>query len=406
MVLPEWCIFVMRNHAGLQSGDYLVEVSALEKIDFVIVGAGVVGLAIAAEIAKQCEDQSVIVLERHAKFGQETSSRNSEVIHAGMYYPAGSLKAQLCIEGNKLLYKFCTAYNIPYQRIGKLIIARDDSEVSAVEGILAQGKRNGVSDLEMLDRDQVMRLEPEISAVAAIYSPSTGIIDSHKLMAQLERMALQGSAIIAYNHNVTNVEFLKDGYQVMFTGPDGRGDSLACRWLINCAGLYADQIPASLGIDILAEGYKILPVKGEYFSISASKSKKISHLIYPPPLAALKGLGTHVTKSLDGRARLGPNAFNVSRMDDYDVDACHKDEFYQSVKPFLPFIEKDDLQPDMAGIRPKIQVVEGKMADFVVCHESGRGLPGLVNLMGIESPGLTASLALAQKVLAIINSPF
>lgn len=374
----------------------------MEKMDFIVVGAGVVGLAVAAELTRRFEDQSVVLLERHSKFGQDTSSRNSEVIHAGMYYPTGSLKAQLCVEGNPALYKFCEEYHIPHQRIGKLIIARNDSEIPSIEGILKQGRANGVAGLELIDRGQIARMEPNITAVAAVYSPSTGIVDSHKLMAQLERQAQQGGAMLAYKHQVTDVHFKKDGYEVVFTGPDGAGDSLECRWLINCAGLYADLIPACLGIDTAAAGYKIYPVKGEYFSVAAAKSKLISHLIYPPPLKSLHGLGTHVTKSLDGRARLGPNAHYVDELEDYDVDIAHGEEFYQAARTYLPFVEREDLQPDMAGMRPKIQAPDAPVADFVVRHENDRGLPGLIDLVGIESPGLTSCLSLAKKVAGMI----
>lgn len=376
----------------------------MEQLDFVVVGAGVVGLAVAAEITKQGEDRSVIVLERHSKFGQDTSSRNSEVIHAGMYYPTGSLKAAMCVEGNPLLYQFCEQYDIPHQRIGKIIVARDESEISGIENLIAQGKINGVHDLQLLDRDQLARLEPNVSAVAGVLSPSTGIIDSHKLMVQLERLALEGYAMLAYKHEVIRVSRVNAGYEVIFRGPDGEVDSLECRWLINCAGLYSDRIPEYLGIDTSKAGYKIYPVKGEYFSVSSSKSKLISHLVYPPPLKGLKGLGTHVTKSLDGRARLGPNAFYVQEMESYDVEAEHLEEFYQAAKTYLPFIQREDLQPDMAGMRAKIQAPDAPVADFVVCHETERKFPGLINLVGIESPGLTSCLALAKKVAGIITA--
>ena len=177
---------------------------------------------------------------------------------------------------------------------------------------------------------------------------------------------------------------------------------MACSWLINCAGLYSDFIPAQLGIDVEAAGYKIYPVKGEYFSVAMSKSKLISHLIYPPPLKSLKGLGTHITKSLDGRARLGPNVQYVSDREDYDVDPTHIEEFYQAARSYLPFIEKEDLQSDMAGMRPKIQAPDGPVADFVICHETDRGLAGFINLVGIESPGLTSCLSIAKMVKEMV----
>lgn len=376
----------------------------MDRVDVIIVGAGVVGLAVAAELADRLDGADIFVMERHAKFGQDTSSRNSEVIHAGMYYPSGSLKARLCVAGNPLLYEFCGRYQVPHQRLGKVIIARDESELAGIEGILAQGRNNGVPDLKLLSQAEISKLEPNITAVAAVYSPNTGIIDSHRLMLQLERLASERGAMFAYKHAVTGVKFAGGEYEVSFDGPDG-ADTLACRWLINCAGLYADRIPAWLGIDTAATGYKIYPVKGEYFSVSAAKSKQINGLVYPPPLKGLKGLGTHVTKSLDGRARLGPNAFYVDYADieNYDVDPGHREEFLKAARSYLPFIEADDLAADMAGMRPKIQAPDAPVADFVIRHEADRGLPGLIDLVGMESPGLTSCLSIANYVADMIE---
>lgn len=375
----------------------------LEHVDMIIVGAGVVGLAVAAELARKLENPEIMLMERHPKFGQDTSSRNSEVIHAGMYYPPGSLKAKLCVEGNPLLYEFCDLHHVPYQRLGKMIIAREESEISAIEGIFRQGTDNGVPGLKMLNRSEIAALEPNITAVAALFSSTTGIIDSHKLMAQLERSAIADGVMMAYMHKVTGVARNSTGYEVKFLGPDGREDELACTWLINCAGLYSDFIPAQLGIDVAEAGYKIYPVKGEYFSVAMAKSKLISHLIYPPPLKSLKGLGTHITKSLDGRARLGPNVQYVEEREDYDVDPNHLEEFYQAARSYLPFIEKTDLQSDMAGMRPKIQAPDGPVADFVIRHETDRGLTGFINLVGIESPGLTSCLSIAKMVGRMVD---
>lgn len=370
----------------------------MEQVDIIVVGAGVVGLAVAAELTQRLPETSIIIMEKQGQFGWETSSRNSEVIHAGMYYPTNSLKAKVCIDGNPRLYEFCTKHNIPHQRIGKLIIAREESEIPSIEGILKQGQNNGVIGLEMLDKTQVATLEPHITAVAAIYSPNTGIINSHKLMAKLESIAMQGETMIAYHHEVKNIQHVKDQYEVTYTDPAGNDDTLACRWFINCAGLYADRIAASLGIDVETAGYKIYPVKGEYFSLPIGKSNLLSHLIYPPPLKALKGLGIHVTKSLDGRARLGPSAFYVNKID-YDVNPNNAATFYQAAKTYLPFLDSDDLQPDMSGIRPKIQSPTAPMADFIIRHEVDRGLPRFINLVGIESPGLTACLSIASMVV-------
>lgn len=370
----------------------------MDKVDVLVVGAGVVGLAVAAELSGRYRDCTIVLTERHGKFGQETSSRNSEVIHAGIYYPSGSLKAKLCVEGKRMLYDFCRKWEIPHQRLGKLIVARSKEEIPALETILEQGRENGVDDLQLIDSSQVAKLEPNIKAVAAIWSPSTGIIDSHSLMARLEWLALEGNTMLAYHHEIVAIEPVgKNEYIVYYRGPDGMIDSIMCRWLINCAGLAADKVAQMSGIDIDRAGYRIFPCKGEYFGVSNTKAKMVSHLIYPPPLKGLKGLGIHATKTLDGRLRFGPNAFYVDNYN-YDVDSSHAGEFLNSVKSYLPFLEDGDLHPDMAGIRPKIQGEGAPFRDFVVRHEKEAGMEGVINLVGIESPGLTSCLSLAKMV--------
>ncbi len=377
----------------------------MDKVDVIVVGAGVIGLAVAAELTKQKPQASVVVMDKEQQFGWHTSSRNSEVVHGGMYYPTDSLKARLCVEGRPLLYEFCEKYAIPHQRIGKLIIAREESEIPAIETIARQGELNGVTDLKELDKNDVMKLEPHIKAVAAIHSPSTGIIDSHKLMAKFEQIVESGAEnCIVYRNEVTAVE--RNGgtgeYEVTFRGPDGCEDRLACRWLINCAGLWGDNIGAWLGLNPEQAGWKIYWVKGEYFSISASKSKLLNHLVYPPPLKALKGLGIHVTKSLDGRARLGPSAFYVDDVN-YDVNPDHGDEFFTAAHSYLPFITREDIAADMAGVRPKIQSPTDPVKDFVIRHEADNGLPGFINLVGMESPGLTSCISIARMVVGWVE---
>ena len=376
----------------------------MDKIDIIVIGAGVVGLASAAELSRKFPDACIGVFDKEQQFGWHTSSRNSEVMHAGIYYPTGSLKAKLCVEGNPLLYEFCDKRHIPYQKMGKLIIAREESEIPLIEGIARQGATNGLTNLTLIDKAAVNRLEPHITAVAAIHSPSTGIIDSHKLMAACEAdIKANDNAFIGYKHEIIGVEYTGKEYIVTFVGPDGQNDQLACDWLVNCGGLWSDTISGWLGLDTAELGYKIYWVKGEYFSLSAAKSKLLNHLIYPPPLKALKGLGIHVTKSLDGRARLGPSAFYVDDIN-YDVDADHGDEFYQAAHTYLPFLNRDDVTPDMAGVRPKLQAPTDPVKDFVIRHEADRGLPGYINLTGIESPGLTASISIGRMVAGFVDS--
>lgn len=369
----------------------------MHKTDFLIIGAGAVGLAVAVELSKRFSGRQIVLLERHPKFGQETSSRNSEVIHAGIYYPKGSLKARLCVEGNRLLYGFCSQWNVPHQRMGKFIVATTDEETSTLESLFATGTENGIEDLQMVDRSYIFRQEPHINACAALYSPSTGIVDSHQLMARLEWCALQQGAICAYQHEVLSIEPAPRSHAVVYRGPAGQEEALTCQWLINCAGLSSDHIAALAGIDIDRAGYRLFLCKGEYFKIPYAKSLLVSRLIYPPPFKDLRGLGIHVTKTLDGMVRLGPNALYVDDLD-YTVHAEHALPFYYSVKDYLPFLSYDDLQPDMAGIRPKLQAPGTPIRDFVIRHETEKRLQGMINLIGIESPGLTSCLSIARMV--------
>jgi len=371
-----------------------------DRVDTIIIGAGVVGLAVAAELSAGQDERAVVFMDKNERFGMETSSRNSEVIHAGIYYPTGSLKAELCVAGKHLLYEFCERWSIPHNRCGKIIVANSEEEADSLQELLEQARANGVEDLEELNHAKLAALEPHICADKALLSPSTGVINSHVLMERLEDIAMQNGALPAYCHHVQEIEPLQEGYRVYFTNPDGSKDAMECEVLINSAGLQADRVAALTGIDPVSCGYRIHPCKGEYFSLPPKKAALINHLIYPPPLQALTGLGTHVTKTLDGRLRLGPNAVYVDE-EDYSVDPARAGDFYRSVKPFLPFIEEEDLEPEMAGIRPKLSGPGEDFRDFVIVEESANGRPGLINLVGIESPGLTACLAIARRVSSL-----
>ena len=376
-----------------------------EKVDIAIIGAGVIGLAVAAELSAQQPGRSIIMLEKNEQFGQETSSRNSEVIHAGIYYPEGSLKACLCVEGKELLYRFCDKWSIPYRRCGKLIVANSPEEEESLTGLLEQAAANGVEDLELLEGKQVRRLEPNIRANRAIFSPSTGIINSHRLMDRFEQLALENGMMPAYCHLVTAIEPKpagETGYRLHFKNPDGSTDTIECHYLVNCAGLYSDQIAALAGIDITAAGYKLHYCKGEYFGLPPSKASMVNRLIYPPPLQGLTGLGIHATITLDGRLRLGPNTVYVDS-EEYSVDPAHSIDFFQAARSYLPFIEEGDLEPEMAGIRPKLSGPGEPFRDFIISEETDRGLPGLINLIGIESPGLTCAFSIARLVAAMIS---
>lgn len=368
-------------------------------VETIIIGAGVVGLATAAALADLGE---TVVFERHESFGRETSSRNSEVIHAGIYYPPGSLKARLCREGRDLLYAYCSRRGLPHRRAGKLIVANSPAECASLDDLLTRARANGVTDLLDLDAAGAARLEPAVRARRALYSPSTGLVDSHAFMAALAADACEKGVLFAYCHHLLAIEPRRVGFRVTVRTPAGTLDTLNCRLLINSAGLEADSVAALAGIDTAEAGYRQYPCKGEYFSLPPARARLLRGLVYPPPLQELTGLGIHATKTLDGRLRLGPNAL-YDPAPDYTVDPARAGQFFEAVKPFLPFVEQEDLVPEMAGIRPKLSPPGGSFRDFVIREESDRGLPGLVNLLGIESPGLTASLAIARRVSELLS---
>jgi L-2-hydroxyglutarate oxidase LhgO len=372
------------------------------EVEITIIGAGVIGLAIAAEISEEFKD--IYVLEKHSKFGQETSSRNSEVIHAGIYYSKDSLKAKLCVEGNKQLYELCANHQIPYRRCGKLIVATDDEEETQLASILTRARDNGVRDLEPISRQQIEKKEPEVRAVSGLYSPSTGIIDSHRLMAYLESKAKNNGVQLVYKTRLERIAKLKAGkYEVHIINPDGDPFSYTTRFLINCAGLEADRMAQSLGIDIEANHYQQYFWKGEYFRVNA-RPHTINMLVYPVPLPQNVGLGVHATIDLDGQIKLGPNAkYLPERTYDYTVDTAGRQAFYESASKFLPFLHYEDFSPAMAGIRPKLQKPGDAVRDFIINEESDKGFPGVINLLGIESPGLTASIAIAKYVKKLLS---
>jgi len=370
------------------------------KSDITIIGAGVVGLAIAAQVAGR--HKAVYVLEKNERFGQEISSRHSGVIHSGIYYPYGSLKVKLCVEGNRLLYELCRKHGIGHRKLGKLIVAASDEETVQLQELKERGQRNGAEGLKIIYRRELKKLEPNVEGVAALLSPSTGIVDSHALMEYFAARAKEGGAEIACCKKVVGIEKASDGYKVTVEESDKGKFSFATRILINCAGLQCDRVAELAGIDIAKAGYRLHYSKGEYFSVGGGKNRLVNRLIYPVPEINFTGLGVHVTLDLEGRMRLGPNAEYVDSID-YAVDTGHKDSFYKSAKRMLPFIEYQDLEPEMAGIRPKLQGPGEDARDFVIRNEIDKGLPGFINLIGIESPGLTSSPAIARYVAKLIE---
>jgi L-2-hydroxyglutarate oxidase LhgO len=371
------------------------------EITTTIIGAGVVGLAVAAELSKT--RKGILILERNPSFGQETSSRNSEVIHAGIYYAKDSLKARLCVEGNRLLYPLCEQRRIPYRRCGKLIVATEKDEEAILATIQDRARGNGVEGLEMLSARQIKALEPNVKACAGLFSPSTGIIHSHRLMRHYAARANKNGARFVPQTTVSRVEKQDDArYRVHVAYPDGQTDAFASRWIINCAGLESDRLAESLGIDIDACGYRLHYWKGEYFSLDVPPGF-IRHLVYPVPQANHVGLGVHATIDLSGRVKFGPNATYLPGRDlDYSVNPAARQSFYEAACRYLPGIAPDQLQPEMTGIRPKLQKPGDPARDFIIAEESSKGFPGVINLIGIESPGLTASPAIARHVAAMI----
>jgi L-2-hydroxyglutarate oxidase LhgO len=371
----------------------------MDTVDIIIIGAGVVGLGITKKLSSQA-GKNILLIEKHDSFGRETSSRNSEVIHGGLYHPEHSLKARLCITGNQLMYELCAKHNIPHRKTGKIIVANTEEEIDKIQTIFEQGKRNGVKGLKLLTREEVAEMEPHVKCKLGLWSPESGIVDTHQLMKYLEQTALHQGATIAYNCEVKGLKKAGDFFTVDIQDADGEQLQLQAPVVINSAGLMSDQLAAWAGIDIDQAGYRLYPCKGEYFSVSNKHTGKLNHLVYPAPTPI--SLGTHAVLSLDNRLKLGPNAFYVNELC-YDVAPEHQKDFYQSAQKFLPFIKHEDLTPDMSGIRPKLQSSKEDFHDFVITEESRRGLAGLINLIGIESPGLTSFAAIADEVAKIVN---
>lgn len=358
-----------------------------EHVDCVVIGAGVVGLACAARLARDGRD--VVVLERHRVFGSETSSRNSEVIHAGIYYPQGSLKARLCVEGKVRLYEYCASHSVPFRNCGKVIVAADESQLSALETYQRQAEANGAGALEWLDARQVHQLEPAVRAVAGVYSPTTGIIDSHAYMLSLQGELEAHGGMVAFGTEVESLA-VTDGRIVLRAA----GAELQAGALVICAGLSAPDLARQLVPDTPHAFF----ARGHYYSYSGKPP--FSRLVYP--IAEPGGLGVHVTLDLSGQVKFGPDVEWCERVD-YRFDDSRRAEFEKAIRRYFPGLERHRLQPDYVGVRPKISGPGQPAADFRVDGPETHGVPGLVSLLGIESPGLTASLAIADYVGALLE---
>jgi len=363
-------------------------------LDVVVIGAGVIGLAIARELA--LAGREVILLERHERMGEETSSRNSEVIHAGIYYPTDSLKAELCVRGKTLLYAYCEEKGIPYRRCGKIIVAVNQAQCARLDGVREQAIKNGVNDLESLTAAEVAEMEPAVHCAAGLLSPSTGIIDSHAFM-----VALQGDLEAAGGSLAVLSEFIEgsvenDGFRLTVRSGEENID-IKARSVINAAGLSASSVARR----IAGQNPQHIPetryAKGTYFVYQGKHP--FQRLVYPLPEPG--GLGVHVTLDLSGQARFGPDVEWIDEPD-YSIDAAQSEAFFEAIQAYWPAVSRDALAPGYVGVRPKLVGPNEPAGDFVIHGPRVHGNAGLVNLFGIESPGLTAALAIGERVARLL----
>ena len=370
-------------------GSKLVIQEDAYEFDVVVVGAGIIGLAIADQLSGRYKN--ILLVEKERTLGQHTSSRNSGVIHSGIYYPKNSLKASLCLKGNQLLYGFLKKYNIPHKNCGKLIVATDAKEANELELIYQKGIANNVPDLQFFNSRQIEDLQPGIKACRAIHVPSAGIVDAHSLMHQIRKNIVQKDVVMLYNNRVSDIKHNDDIYKVFF---DGKDFCAKTKIVINAAGLWSDQISQMVGI----KDYKLEWHKGEYYKTNKYR-RNMKCLIYPLP--DKNSLGIHTVIDMDGGISFGPNAYSTNKID-YNVDDSHQQEFCDKINKYLD-ISYDDLWIDSSGIRPKIKQKKG-FRDFVISNEKDKGYENFINLIGIESPGLTCCFSIAEYVENIIEN--
>ena len=385
--------------------------------DVVVVGAGVVGLAAAAACAKA--GRSVVVLEAGPEIAGGVTSRNSEVVHAGIYYPADSAKTALCIAGRRSLYAYCAAKRVPHRKLGKLIVATRPEEIPIVEGLQARAVANGVEGIGLIDGAEVRRLEPAALALAAVHSRETGIVDAHAFCRSLQAEAEAAGAFVLCDRRVVALAPRSHGWRVevevgagdaaahgsrapapraALRATNATRESIDAGCVVDAAGLAADAIAALAGLDVDALGWRQHPCKGDYFALAPGVRLPLSRLVYPVPQQA--GLGIHATLDLAGRVRFGPDAEYVDALD-YRVDPAKADAFREAASRYLPSLARGALVPDYSGIRPKLAGPGGGFRDFVIEEASAYGAPGFVACVGIESPGLTAALAIGDRVAAL-----
>ncbi|HOX25567.1 MAG TPA: NAD(P)/FAD-dependent oxidoreductase [Candidatus Krumholzibacteria bacterium] len=375
-------------------------------VEVTVIGGGIVGCAVAARAA--AAGFATALVERGPLLGGGISSRNSGVAHAGMYYPPGSLKARLCVEGRRLLKTFCEHHGVRYRECGKLVVATSQADLGELERLHALGEANGVEDLRLIESAEVASLAPAVRALAALWSPRSAILDVEGCTRAFGRLAGLAGAQILTGADCVGLDRQRDGWRLEVRPPTGatrEGWRHTSRWVVNAAGLYSDRIAEFAGVDIDREGWRLRWVKGNYFAISPRHDGRVERLVYPVPPADGSSLGVHLCLDLAGRMRLGPDVeppLAPRAAEDYTVDPDRLESFYLGAHRFLPFLARRDLSPDMCGLRPRrIAWWTDGFADFVIRRETG-DLEGLVNLVGIESPGVTAAPAIARQVVGYL----
>jgi L-2-hydroxyglutarate oxidase LhgO len=383
------------SHGGIQDVEK-APMQDVEQVDALVIGAGVVGLAVARALA--LTGREVIVLERESAIGTGTSSRNSEVIHAGIYYPAGSLKASLCVQGRDALYRYCAERGVAHRRCGKLIVATTPSQRAALPTLLDNARRNGVSDLQLLSEEDAKRMEPALECLGAVFSPSTGIVDSHGLMLAYQGDLENAGGLVACHSGVDSMVISSEGIEVRSSD----GTRLMARSVVNAAGLFACDLARRVRGLHSNHVPRAWFAKGNYFTLTGRAP--FSHLIYPAPEPDrhFAGLGVHLTLDLGGQAKFGPDVQWIDSPEDLQVDGSRADGFQAQIRRYWPGLPDGALKPGYAGIRPKISGPDDPAADFLIQGPAVHGVPGLVNLFGIESPGLTSSLAIGDRVASLL----